>query len=77
VAFIKEMLDRGVANTEWIAIFPDALVNVEAAVSSDHTPLALSLKKITRRKKRRKSPKYKSVWALEERYKDVITSAWK
>jgi ribonuclease HI len=77
VAFIKERLDRGVANMEWRAIFPDALVNVEAAVSSDHTPLALSLKKFTRRKKRRKSTKYESVWALEEGYKDVITSAWK
>ena len=53
-AFIKERLNRGVANMEWRAIYPDALVNVGAAVSSDHTPLALSLKKIPRRKKKEK-----------------------
>jgi hypothetical protein len=76
-AFIKERLDRGVANMEWRAIFPNALVNVEAAVSSDHTPLALSLRKSYLRKKWRKSPKYESCWALEDGYKDVITSTWK
>lgn len=43
--FIKERLDRGVTNMEWWTCFPEAVVAVEAAVSSDHALLVLRLKK--------------------------------
>ena len=51
-------------------------MTVEAAVSSDHTPLVLSLKKVPWRKKRKKGSKYESGWALEEGYQEIITSVW-
>jgi hypothetical protein len=40
---IKENLDRGVANQEWREFFPEVIVSVEAAVSSDIAPLFLNL----------------------------------
>lgn len=37
--FIKECLDRAVANSEWSTIFREATVHVLAARSSDHKPI--------------------------------------
>jgi hypothetical protein len=75
-AIIKERLDRGVANMEWRTWFPAALVSVEAAVSSDHAPLILSLKKIPKRKKGNKHFRYEAAWALEDGCKEVIATVW-
>jgi exonuclease III len=52
--FIKERLDRGVANEEWRKCFPEAVISMEVAISSDHAPLFLYLKKFIWRKKRKK-----------------------
>ena len=75
-AFIKEGLDRGVANLEWRNWFPKAMVSMEATMSSDHAPLVLSLSKIQRRNKGNKRFRYEAGWALEDGCKGVIASAW-
>jgi endonuclease/exonuclease/phosphatase family metal-dependent hydrolase len=41
--FIKERLDRGVANLAWRNLFPEAEIQVEVTTWSDHTCLLLSL----------------------------------
>jgi hypothetical protein len=61
---------------EWRTWFPAALVSVEAAVSSDHAPLILSLKKIPKRKKGNKRFRYEAAWALEDGCKEVIATVW-
>jgi hypothetical protein len=43
VSFVKERLDRGMANSQWCELFPTQQVSVLAARSSDHAPLFLSL----------------------------------
>ena len=40
-AFIKERLDRGVANQSWHDLYPVATTFVDAAIASDHSPLTL------------------------------------
>jgi hypothetical protein len=37
--FIKERLDRGVANTSWRELFSEAEISVEAVTTSDHAVL--------------------------------------
>jgi hypothetical protein len=57
---IKERLDRGMANQEWRNFFLEAIVTVEAATSSDHTPLFRSLKKNFWRGKRIKQFRFEA-----------------
>ena len=42
--FIKEKLDRGVANQEWRDLFPNAEIKVEFSMGSDHLPIFLLLR---------------------------------
>jgi exonuclease III len=42
-AFIKERLDRVVANAGWCTIFPNADIKVKEAMSLDHCPLFVTL----------------------------------
>jgi hypothetical protein len=41
-AKIKERLDRGLYNQEWLLLFPDALVHHMPATASDHNPIKIS-----------------------------------
>ena len=76
MVFVKERLDRGVANQEWKNLFPDAVVNVKAAITSDHAPLFLHLIKRAHSKRRQKRFRYEAKWAMEEGFKETITMAW-
>jgi hypothetical protein len=75
-AFIKERLDRGVANLEWRSLFPEAVVLVEAVISSDHAPLFLTIQRQPRRKSRPKQFRYKADWTLDKECKEVIRTTW-
>jgi hypothetical protein len=50
--FIKEWLDRGVANQAWRDLFPEAALVVELALGSDHLPILVCLDGKLREKKR-------------------------
>jgi hypothetical protein len=43
INFIKERLDKGVANAKWRDFFPNFEVVAEAILCSDHAPLILCL----------------------------------
>jgi hypothetical protein len=43
IRFIKERLDRGLANQEWRDLFPEVVVVVELALGSDHLLVLVSL----------------------------------
>jgi hypothetical protein len=43
--FIKERLDRAVANRQWCGMHGQTVVNVLAACMSDHNPLLMSSSK--------------------------------
>jgi hypothetical protein len=74
--FVKERLDRGVANTGWRDLFPDAEVCVEEVTWLDHTPLALCTERIDTKKGRTRHFRYEAQWAMEDGYRDTIMDAW-
>jgi exonuclease III len=76
--FIKERLDRAVANMEWIALFREVTVYVLAARASDHKPLLLRLmhQDSEANPKYAKSFKFEAKWHQEEDYGDVLNEAW-
>jgi hypothetical protein len=41
-ANIRERLDRGFANQNWVHIFPNSLINHFPAIQSNHCPILLS-----------------------------------
>lgn len=74
--FIKERLDRGVANQAWRDMFPIAELQVEIAIGSDHYPIILHPTGTAR--DRRYGPKFRheASWTLEEEYPVVIKQVW-
>ncbi|XP_059436383.1 uncharacterized protein LOC132169350 [Corylus avellana] len=76
INFIKERLDRGVANLEWRHYYPEAMVNVDAAVSSDHAPLILSLLNNGSKVARKSFFRFEAGWALNDGYKYEVSTIW-
>jgi hypothetical protein len=74
--FIKERLDRGIANDSWKELFPAAEVLVEASINSDHAPLILCCDAMKREGRRKPWFRYEANWALEEEGQQIITRAW-
>jgi hypothetical protein len=74
--FIKERLDKGVANQVWRDMFPLAKVQVKIALWSDHSPICLHPTGTAR--ERHYGPKFRheASWTLEEEYPDVIKQIW-
>lgn len=73
--FIKERLDRGVANQQWRDLFPEAAVKVEFSMGSDHLPIILSLDGKYRGHRRRPGFRYDASWAFEEGFNDLVKQA--
>jgi hypothetical protein len=75
--FIKERLDRGMANQAWRDIFPSAEVQVEAAIWSDHSPIFLRLSGMVARERRMGQKfRHEASWILEEEYSNVVKQIW-
>jgi ribonuclease HI len=74
--FIKERLDRGVANAEWRDLFPNSAILVEAILCSDHAPLILCLSGLGGRERRRQRFRYEESWLKEEGYAEIVKQAW-
>lgn len=64
-AFIKERLDRRVANFAWKNFFPEAEIAVEATICSDHLPLYLHLTKPHKHNHRKPRFFYEASWGME------------
>jgi len=75
-AFIKERLDRAVANEEWCNKFPDFEVEVLAALSSYHNPMLLTLCSLRTNIKRPKAFKYEAAWHVDVECVEVVKAAW-
>jgi hypothetical protein len=76
--YVKERLDRALANKEWCAAFKDKEVQVLAARSSDHKPLLICFS--TNRPFRhttKRGFKFEASWMLEKDFDKVIQEEWK
>jgi hypothetical protein len=74
--FIKERLDRGVANQAWRDMFPFAKVQVEIVLWFDHSTIILHPTGIVRERHYGPNFRHEASWTLEEEYLDVIKQVW-
>jgi hypothetical protein len=78
--YIRERLDRVVANPEWCARFPNYKVVNGCPEHSDHRPVLLSVDGPSRRQRPRPNSlnkRFEARWILEEDCEQVVQSAWK
>jgi exonuclease III len=76
-SFVKERLDRAVANMEWKAIFQEVRVFVLAARASDHKPLLLQYTEVVEgRQDYYRGFKFEAKWHLDEEYNSIMEEAW-
>jgi hypothetical protein len=71
---IKERLDRGLSNKDWIMLFPNAQVKHLPATFSDHNPLLLST--TSNCPNLPKPFKFEEFWTRDLSSHSVIASAW-
>jgi hypothetical protein len=74
---IRERLDCAVANSQWCSLYPNAVVTVLAACTSDHNPLLLQFHNVQGNRARyQRSFKVEASWMLDEEFNDVVQEAW-
>ena len=75
-ALVQERLDRGVANSAWKSLFPEAEINIDVTTCSDHAPVYLSLIRHHRHPRHRPHFFFEASWTGERGYREVIETAW-
>ncbi|XP_059443283.1 uncharacterized protein LOC132175345 [Corylus avellana] len=74
LANIRERLDRGLANQEWVHLFPNALINHFPATNSDHCPILLST---TGSYQNLPKPfRFEAFWTRDKSSYSVVAGAW-
>ena len=75
--FIRERLDRAIANHQWCRSHGSSVVKVLATCSSDHNPLALNIS-ISKENEGRQQRGFKveASWMLDEEYNGIMQQAW-
>lgn len=73
---VRVRLDRGVANTEWSAMFPDASVEHITSPRSDHKTLLLKVAPGRLGQRSTQIFRYEIMWEREEGLGMVIEKAW-
>lgn len=72
---IQERLDRGLATTAWIDMFPCAEVRVLEVSTSDHKPLFLNLHRQVYVQRQRRF-RFENMWIGEAECKNIIQNYW-
>ncbi|KAL2966461.1 hypothetical protein AAZX31_16G118500, partial [Glycine max] len=72
---IQEKLDKGLATTDWIDLFPNFKLINEIATKSDHSPILICLN--TAQRRRYKSHfKFENSFLLEPELQDIVQKGW-
>jgi hypothetical protein len=75
--FIRERLDRAVANRQWCSLHGRSVVNVLAACSSDHNPLAMTIfSREENEVRQQRGFKVEASWMLDDEYNGIVQQAW-
>ncbi|XP_012435292.1 uncharacterized protein LOC105761896 [Gossypium raimondii] len=72
---IQECLDRGVANEDWMSIFPEAIIQHIPYSFSDHCPLLITTKRKDNERPER-SFKFEAWWVLEDSFVEEVRCIW-
>ena len=71
-------LDRGVATSDWLIQFSEAMVYNLDAIASNHKPIRLTTSSVVVVKRRkRKQFRFESMWLLDEGCGGTVEAAWK
>jgi hypothetical protein len=75
--FVKERLDRAVANLEWRGMFCETTVFILAARASDQKPILMQFSHVKEEPtKFYKSFKFEAKWQLEEEFGGFVEETW-
>ncbi|XP_021836918.2 uncharacterized protein [Spinacia oleracea] len=74
--FIRERLDRFLADTEWCNLFPHFSVRHFPIYSSDHAPILLDASNYYERGGNVKAFKFEALWLSSEECGKVVADAW-
>ncbi|KAA3469650.1 putative Transposon TX1 [Gossypium australe] len=72
---IRERLDRGVANEEWVALFPMSRVQHRPFSTSDHFPLLISTDSMNTYPRSRRFH-FEVWWTMKESFEGVLREIW-
>jgi hypothetical protein len=73
-ANIRERLDRGLANQQWVHLFPNAVINHLTASQSDHCPILLSIEGSYQNIP--KPFRFEAFWTRDKSSFSVVAEAW-
>ena len=73
---IREHLDRALATTDWVNLFPMAHLHHLTSPASDHSPLVLHFVRKTNAKKAKKPFRFESTWLKDLQCEEVVMDAW-
>jgi exonuclease III len=77
-SFIKERLDRAVANLGWIQLYKKVEVHILAARTSDHKPLFISFTNQEEKGRQvQRGAKFEAKWLADAESRVIITDAWR
>ncbi|KAA3469616.1 reverse transcriptase [Gossypium australe] len=72
---IKERLDRSIANSEWLKLFPEYSIQHLSHSFSDHCSILIQIKQEALRL-RRKWFRFEAWWAMKESCKEEVKRLW-
>jgi hypothetical protein len=72
---IEERLDRALANTNWLLLYPDVRLQNLLTSHSDHSPILLQ-SSVTNRNGRGYSFRFENIWLQEDDVNDVVEEGW-
>ncbi|KAL5699305.1 hypothetical protein ACHQM5_030229 [Ranunculus cassubicifolius] len=74
LANIKQRIDRGLGNADWVFLFPNANIYHLTAIESDHCPILLDSEPV--HEKYLKPFKFQAMWTRHSSYPDIISKSW-
>ncbi|KAA3473493.1 reverse transcriptase [Gossypium australe] len=72
---IRERLDRGVANEEWFAMFPEVTIQHLTNSFSNHCPLLVNTKNAEQGVKK-EAFRFEAWWTMEESFDEEVKNIW-
>ncbi|GLT73742.1 hypothetical protein SLA2020_455790 [Shorea laevis] len=74
---LSEKLDRGLATLRWMSFFPQAQIHLLPPLSSDHTPLWITLDgRRDRRNRHKKRFRFEEMWLRDNGCQEVVQNSW-
>ncbi|XP_057418984.1 uncharacterized protein LOC130713213 [Lotus japonicus] len=73
---ISKKLDRALADSEWRLSFPEAFVEVQTRMHSDHNPILVRFNAPEERTRDRPF-RYLAAWSNHDEYRSVVSNAWR